>query len=29
MKTGEIAMSGISVEIMNNPKIRQAYLGGN
>jgi len=29
MKTGEIAISGISVEIMNNPKIRQAYLGGN
>ncbi|MDX9799696.1 MAG: ABC transporter ATP-binding protein [Bacteroidales bacterium] len=29
MKTGEIAMSGFSTHLMDDPKIRQAYLGGN
>lgn len=29
MKTGEIAMSGFSTSLMDDPKIRQAYLGGN
>ncbi len=29
MKTGEIAMSGFSCDIMDDPKIRQAYLGGH
>ncbi len=28
MKTGEIAMSGPSLDLMNNPQIQQAYLGG-
>jgi len=29
MKTGEIAMSGFSTDLIDDPKIRQAYLGGN
>lgn len=29
MKTGEIAMSGFSTSLMDDPKISQAYLGGN
>ena len=29
MKTGEIAISGFSREIIDDPKIRQAYLGGS
>ncbi len=28
MKTGEISMHGYSKDLMNDPKIRQAYLGG-
>lgn len=27
MRTGEIVLTGFSRDIMNNPKIRQAYLG--
>jgi len=29
MKTGEMAISGFSREIIDDPKIRQAYLGGS
>lgn len=29
MKTGEIIMSGYSGDLMENPKIKQAYLGGS
>ncbi len=29
MQTGEIAMTGFSGDIIDNPKIRQAYLGSN
>jgi len=29
MKTGEIAVAGFSRELMDDPKIRQAYLGGS